>query len=141
MESRFARTPHQYTFTFAPGVTVSHFSLRMQDFGDWNPTASTSHHVSATAYDINGFIVSRQEINYTTLGVIIPTSSSAFGDVSVTGDAVVASPGELGNWTWNLSGTGIVRVVLEFGEGYDPALGLDLLSYTIDCEAPDGLPE
>ena len=141
IETHLARQAHQYTFTFAPGVSASHFSLRMQDYGDWNPTRSTYHHVSATAYDINGFIVSRQEINYTTLADAFPTSSSGFGDVSITGDAVTASPGDLGNWTWNLSGTGIVKVVLEFGAGYDPALGLDLLSYTLDCDVSTTSPQ
>ena len=141
IETRLAILAHQYTFTFASGVSASHFSLHMQDYGDWNPTASTSHQLSATAYDINGFIVSRQEINYTTPGVTSPTSSSIFGDLSITGDAATASPGDLGNWTWNLYGTGIVKVVLEFGEGYDPAFGLDLLSYTTDCDVSTTSPQ
>jgi len=133
MDARLALQAHLYTFTFASGVSASHFSLHMQDYGDWNPTASTDHHVSATAYNANGFIVSRQEINYTTPAVTAPTSSSVFGNVSLTGDAATALPGELGDWTWDLYGTGIVKVVLEFGDGYDPAFGLDVLTYTTDC--------
>ena len=129
----FLSGPHQYTFTFASGVTASQFSLRMQDYGDYNPTMSASHYVSATAYDINGSILSIQEIDYTTPAVVSPTSSSIFGNVFITGDAVYALPGQIGLWTWNLSGAGIAKVVLDFGDGIDPAYGLDLLSYTIDC--------
>jgi len=129
----FLNGPHQYTFTFASGVSASQFSLRMQDYGDWNPTVSTSHYVSLTAYDINGLVVDKQEISYTTPAVVSPTSSSGYGNVFVTGDAVSALPGQIGNWTWNLNGSGIVEVVLDFGIGLDPAYGLDLLSYTAEC--------
>jgi hypothetical protein len=106
----------------------------MLDFGDWNPSANVSHYVSATAYDADGNIVNQQEITYTTPAEVLPRSSSGYGDPWITGDAVTASPGQLGNWIWNLSGTGIVEIVLEFGVGFDPAIGLDLLSYTIDCD-------
>lgn len=133
VETRDALQAHHYTFTFATGVSVSNFSLHMLDFGDWNTTASASHDVSITAYDANGFIVSRQEINYTTPAVGTPRSSSGFGDVWITGDAVTSSPGELGNWTWRLGGSGIVEVVLDFGAGYDPAIGFDTLSFTTQC--------
>jgi hypothetical protein len=105
----------------------------MLDFGDWNPTVSTSHYVSLTGYNASGFVVAKQEINYTTPADILPRSSSAYGDLYLTGDAMTSSPGQLGNWTWGLSGSGIVEVVLEFGAGYDPALGLDLLSFTPSC--------
>jgi hypothetical protein len=134
VETRIAGQPHRYTFTFAPGVTASGFSLHMLDFGDWNPSANASHSVSATAYNAGGNIVNQQMITYTTPAVVLPRSSSGYGDPWITGDAATASPGQLGNWIWNLSGTGIVEIVLEFGVGFDPAIGLDLLSYTIDCD-------
>jgi len=131
--TKSALQPHLYTFTFAPGTTVSRFSLHMLDNGDWNPTLNTSHYVSMTAYNAAGFVVARQEINYTTLAEGVPTSSSIYGDLRTTGDALLAAPGQLGNWTWNLSGNGIVKVVLEFGAGYDPAIAFDTLTFTPDC--------
>jgi hypothetical protein len=122
---------HQYTFTFAPGMTVTNFSLHMLDYGDWNPTLSTSHYVSMIAYDVNGNVVSKQEISYETLADVNPRSS-AYGDLWFAGDAV-APFGQLGNWVWNVSGDGIVKVVLNFGVGYDPNIAFDLLSYTKGC--------
>jgi hypothetical protein len=123
--------PHQYIFTFAPGVSVSNFSLHMLDFGDYNPTGSTSTVVSMTAYNASNVVVASQQLSYTSVGGI----SSLYGDLSISGDALSAIPGQPGNWTWNVSGSGIVRVVLEEGSGYDPNVGFDLLSFTatVDC--------
>ena len=127
-----AKQAHQYTFTFT-GVTVSNFSLRMLDNGDWNPYRTLEHSVSLTAYDGNGTVVAQQDINYTTEAVALPRSSSLYGDLWFTGDAVTASPGQLGNWTWDISGTGIAKVVLNFGVGFDPNIGFDTLNFTLDC--------
>jgi hypothetical protein len=131
--TKSALQPHLYTFTFAPGTSVSNFSLHMLDFGDWNPSLSTSHYVSMTAYNAGGFVVAEQEISYTTPATNLPSSSSIYGDLRLTGDALSATPGQPGNWTWNLSGNGIVRVVLEFGVGHDPAIAFDTLTFTPDC--------
>jgi hypothetical protein len=121
---------HQYTFTFAPGVAVSNFSLHMLDYGDYNPTGNSSHVVTMTAYNANGGVVTSQELSYTTVGTI----SSVYGDLLVSGDVLTAAPGQPGNWTWNVSGNGIVRVVLDFGVGYDPNIAFDSLSFTTqDC--------
>jgi len=130
--SRNAAQPHLYTFTFAPGTSVSGFSLHMLDFGDLNPTLSTSHYASMTAYGINGAVVAKQELSYTTTAEILPTSSDLYGNLQITGDATT-SPGQPGNWNWNVTGSGIVRVVLEFGAGFDPNIGFDLISFTTDC--------
>lgn len=120
---------HQYTFTFAPGVTISNFTLRMLDFGDFNPTGSASHLVSMTAYNASNVAVSDQQLSYTTVGTISPV----YGDLLISGDAISSTPGQPGHWTWNVSGTGIVRVNLEFGAGYDPNIGLDILGFTVEC--------
>ena len=122
--------PHQYIFTFAPGASVSDFSLHMLDFGDFNPTGSTSHLVSMTAYNASNVVVASQQLSYTSVG----DSSSQYGPLSISGDAISSTPGQPGNWTWNVKGTGIVRIVLEEGAGYDPYVGFDLLSFTIDCQ-------
>ena len=133
IETKDLRQPHLYTFTFASGVSVTNFSLHMLDFGDWNPTLSTSHVVSMTAYDANGNVVSREELNYTTPPDQAPRTSSLYGDMRFNGDGATAPLGQPGNWLWNVSGTGIVRVVLEFGVGYDPNIAFDLLSFTTEC--------
>jgi hypothetical protein len=124
-----ASQPHQYTFTFAPGVSVSNFSLHMLDFGDFNPTGSTSIVVSMTAYNASNVVVASQQLSYTSVGGVSPQ----YGDLSISGDAILATPGQPGNWTWNVSGNGIVSVILAEGSGYDPNVGFDLLSFTIDC--------
>lgn len=120
---------HRYTFTFTPGVTVTNFVLQMLDFGDLNPTLSTNHLVTLTAYDSSNAIVNRQQLSYTTLAESLPTSSNIYGNLQITGDAHSGFPGQPGNWTWDVSGNGIVRIVLEFGAGYDPNLGFHLLSF------------
>ncbi|HJR79853.1 MAG TPA: hypothetical protein VJ821_07260 [Anaerolineales bacterium] len=128
--TKAALDPHLYTFTFAPGITISNFTLHMLDFGDFNPTGSTSHLVTMTAYDAGNVVVVTQQLSYTSAGGISPT----YGDLLVSGDAIAATPGQPGNWIWDVSGTGIVRVVLEFGAGYDPNLGLDILGFTVECQ-------
>jgi hypothetical protein len=127
-----ALQPHSYTFTFAPGMSISQFSLHMLDFGDWNPTATADHYVSMTAYDSLGGIVAKQELSYHTPPVAGPRESDLYGDLGFTGDAS-AAPGQPGNWTWNVNGAGIVKVILEFGVGHDPAIAFDLLSFTTEC--------
>ena len=128
-----AGQPHRYTFTFAPGVTASNFSLHMLDFGDLNPTGNTNHSVTLTAYNASNIIITRHELSYLTLAEMLPSSSNIYGNLQMSGDASAAFPGQPGNWTWNLFGSGISRIVLEFGVGFDPNLGFDSLSYTTEC--------
>lgn len=130
MVTKTERQAHQYTFTFAPNVSVTNFSLRMLDYGDFNPSGAREHYVSMTAYDINGNVVSRSELSFVT---DINGISPEYGDLRYTGDAVTGLPGQPGNWTWNVSGNGIVRIVLDSGVGYDPYIGFDTLSFVIEC--------
>ena len=128
----------QYTFTFAPGTSVSEFSLHMLDFGDYNPTESKKHLVTMTAYDASGVVVSKHELSYPSNG---DNGSSVYGNLLVSGDAVTASPGQPGNWTWHVAGEGIAKVTLVFGAGYDPNVGFDLLSFTTGgCGVPNPTP-
>ena len=120
---------HLYTFSFAPGVAISNFSLHMLDYGDYNPTSSGTHLVTMTAYNASGGVVTSQTLSFTSVGGISPE----YGNLALSGDATTATSGQPGNWKWNVSGNGIVRVVLEFGVGYDPNIGFDSLSFTIDC--------
>jgi hypothetical protein len=125
-----ASQPHRYTFTFEPGMSVSNFSLRMLDFGDLNPTSARSSYASMTAYNANGFVVAKQELKFAITGYY---SSPQYGNLLITGDALRAVPGQPGNWTWNVAGAGIVKVVLEFGVGFDPNIGFDTLAYITEC--------
>ena len=131
-----AGQPHRYIFTFAPGMTVNEFSLRMLDFGDLNPTLATNHYVSMTAYNAAGQVVALQELSYTTDPEGLPDNSPQYGNLQITGDALGANPQEPGNWSWHVTGTGIVEIVLEFGVGYDPNVGFDDLSYSAEILCP-----
>jgi len=118
LDARLAGAPHQYTFTFAPGTFIKDFSLHMLDFGDFNPTNSPSHIGRMIAYGAGDIVISQHELNYT-------------GGILAEGDILVAAPGQPGNWTWQVSGPGIVKVVLEFTEGYDPNIGFDGLAMSM----------
>ena len=132
-DTQRAEQPHRYTFTFAPGLSVSRFSLRMLDFGDFNPTLSRNHRVVMTAYDINHIPVSTHELNYTTPPEANPSTSNLFGDMRKAGDAVTAQSQQPGKWMWRVTGSGIVEVVLEFVAGHDPNIAFDSLSFTKEC--------
>jgi hypothetical protein len=127
---------HRYTFTFAPGVSVTNFSLHMLDYGDWNFPRDTSHFASMTAYDANGNEIpnAKEVLSYTTPAEETPRSSNLYGDLWINGDGASAPLGQPGNWIWNVSGNEIVKVVLEFGAGYDPNIAFDLLSFNIACQ-------
>ena len=133
LATKNALEPHLYTFTFAPGKTVTNFALHMLDYGDWNPSLAASHFASLTAYDANGNVISKEELSYTTPADVTPRTSSLYGDLRFNGDAVSAIVDQPGNWIWNVSGNGIARVVLEFGAGHDPNIAFDLLSYNVVC--------
>jgi len=135
MEARLAAQPQLMTFTFSPGTTVSQFSVHMLDFGDYNPLHSTNVYASMTAYDANGSVVGIRELSYTWNAAISPE----YGDLAITGDALLASPGDIGNWTWVVTGSGIVKVVLEFGTGYDPNIAFDVLTFTPECSTTTSL--
>ena len=126
--------PHRYTFTFAPGISVNDFSLRMLDFGDLNPTLATNHMVTMKAYNSAKQVVTEQILSYTTDPERLPDNSPQYGNLQLSGDATGATPGQPGNWNWHVTGTGIVKIVLEFGEGHDPNVGFDSLRFTTeDC--------
>ena len=132
-QAHLNKQAHHYTFTFSPGVSVTEFTLRMLDSGDWNPTLSTQHLVEFRAYNASDVVVATETVSYTTPAEIRPSSSDKYGDLNVTGDAMTASEGEPGKWTWQVKGTGIVKVKLDFGVGYDPNLALDGLSFITEC--------
>jgi hypothetical protein len=131
--ARAAGQPDLYEFTFAPGITVNEFSLRMLDFGDFNPREETNHSVILTAYNAVGSPVASQDLTFTTDAERLPDNSPQYGNLQITGDALSAQDGQPGKWTWRVTGDGIVRVVLEFSAiGHDPHFGFDSLSYTTE---------
>ena len=74
------KLPHYYEFTFAPGMTVSEFTLHMLDFGDYNPgnaqfPRGNQHLVTITAYDAANTPVSSQMLQYQSDGKVNPRSS------------------------------------------------------------------
>ena len=108
-----------YDFTFAPGVSVSCFSIRMLDFGDLFPFGGTTHTVTLTGYDASSAVVSQDVL--TMLGAV---------DL-VTGDACTSQGSDPGNRLFTVTGTGIVRVTLRFDAFPDPNCGFDDISF---CE-------
>jgi hypothetical protein len=123
---------HEYTFSFED-VTISSFTLRMLDFGDWNPSTATHHKVEMIAY-AESSPVSSQVLEYDTLADNTPNESSSpdYGNLQCnTGDASAESSYP-GNWTWNVSGEGITQVTLTFPDGYDPFIGFDSLCFVVE---------
>jgi hypothetical protein len=127
--TRQARQAHHYEFIFGLGITVSQFSVRMLDFGDLNPEQSTNHDVTMMAFNAAGDMISIRDLTYTTEPELLPDNSPQWGNLQLAGDALLAQDGQPGKWTWNITGDQIARVVLNFGEGHDPNIGLDSLSY------------
>ena len=128
--TRQARQAHHYEFIFGLGITVSQFSVRMLDYGDLNASLSTDHDVTLMAFNAAGDMVAIQDLTYTTEAELLPDNSPQWGNLQLSGDAILAQDGQPGRWTWNISGDQITKVVLHFGEGHDPNIGLDSLSYT-----------
>ncbi len=131
---------HEYTFSFAPGISVDYFTIQMLDYGDYNPTLATEHQATLIAYDANNNQVATDELNFTSDGTILPRSGSA-GDLWFTGDAISATPGQPGNYAFTVAGSGITRVELQFssnlGEGAtDPNFALSVLCFSPEEEPP-----
>jgi hypothetical protein len=108
-----------YDFTFAPGVTVGCFSLKMVDFGDYYPYGGTVHDATMTAYDAGHTVVSTASL------------AGAAAVDSTSGDACLSQAGFPGNYVFSVSGAGITRVELRFGASPDPNVGFDSIAF---CE-------
>jgi hypothetical protein len=113
-----------YDFTFAAGVTVSCFSMRMLDYGDFFPFGGTTHQVVVTAYDAANNVVDTDVLTI------------AGGEQLTTGDACTASHnGDPGNKLFTVTGAGIVKVTLRFDAWPDPNVGFDDISFCSHVEA------
>ncbi len=108
-----------YDFTFAPGVTVGCFAIKLFDFGDYYPYGGAVHGATLTAYDAGASVVS------------VATLAGAAAVDSTSGDACLSQAGMPGNFTLLVSGAGITRVELRFGPSPDPNIGFDSIAF---CE-------
>jgi hypothetical protein len=115
---------HDYLFSFAPGTTVSEFSIKMLDFGDYNPTYSDYHEVRVTAYDAEGTVIDEDVLAYGSLPKKNPP------EIRYIGDTCYALPGDPGNYGFTLTGPGITWVVLEVTAGIDPNIAFDDIAFT-----------
>lgn len=142
LATKDAKAPHAYAFTTVDDVTLSELSLRMLDFGDYNPSKNTHHYAAMVAYDGDGNEVDRHELEYYTTAAVNPTTAwttaardtVAYTDLQTQGDACDAAAGEPGNWTWSVSGDGIARIELRFGDGHDPNIAFTDLCITAEGE-------
>ena len=108
-----------YDFTFAPGVTVGCFAIKLFDFGDYYPYGGAVHGATLTAYDASNAVV-----NTAVLGGPAAVDSTS-------GDACLSQAGAPGNFTLSVTGAGITRVELRFNASPDPNVGFDSIAY---CE-------
>lgn len=102
------------TITFAAEVIVTSFSIWMYDYGDWFPTGggSAQHTVTLTAFDGGD-----NPVDWDTL---------SFPGTTSNGDAQY--PGEPGQRRFNVSGSDITYVKLQFSE-LDPGIGFDDIQF------------
>jgi hypothetical protein len=105
-----------YEFTFSPGTTVSCFSIRMLDYGDYFPFGGQNHVVRLRAWA--GTTPVDQDQLTISGGSPVPT-----------GDACTTGAGDPGNVVLNVAGTGITRVVLAFDAFPDPNVGFDDIQF------------
>jgi len=112
-----------YDFTFSAGATVSCFSFRMVDYGDYFPFGGTTHTVTVTAYDAGSSVV---DTDVLLMGGGVNTT---------TGDACGAGlNGDPGNKLFTVTGAGIVKVTLRFDQFPDPNVGFDDVSFCLHID-------
>ena len=156
---------HDLTFEFAPGITVSSFSIKMYDYGDWFPVGTEqnmTHTVKLVAY--SGVVeVDSDTLTFTTTGggstgrtmttlnnvdiadIGLGESGANVGDSCGVLDYLVANPGSgpwPGRWEFQVQGSGIDKVELLFidedASGANQSLdpGLALNEVCFEIECP-----
>ena len=116
-----------YDFTFAPGVTVGCFAIKMFDFGDYYPYGGAVHGATLTAFDASNAVV---DVASLTGAAAVDTTS---------GDACLSQAGMPGNFLLAVNGAGITRVELRFGPSPDPNVGFDSIAWC-ELSVPTSLP-
>jgi hypothetical protein len=123
---------HRYQFDFVQPVTE--FSVRLLDFGDFNPTLARRHQVILSAL-CGPFFGIADTLFYRSNPLLQPTTSADYPscDLQVIGDACGAqctTAQNPGNRTFSLNcPTGMSRVVMTFPQGHDPFIALDCLNF------------
>ena len=105
-----------YDFTFAPGVTVNCFGIRILDYGDYFPFGGTTHQVLLTAYDASNAVVDTD--------VLLVS-----GGEDLTGGDACVSQASQGNVRLEVAGAGIVKIKLTYDAFPDPNVGYDDVSF------------
>jgi hypothetical protein len=121
-------------FTFGPDVSVCEFSVRMFDFGDYNPTHATSHIVTMSGYDASNALIDSDALSFTSDNGTNPHTSNLFTDLWYSGDACTANLGDPGYREFKVEGAGITRVALTIDEGSDPKVGFDSIRFCKDTD-------
>jgi len=107
-----------YTFYFLPGYSVSCFSIRMTDYGDFFPFGVTAHEVVLEAYNSSNSVVDTDNLLF-------------FGGTRGGGDACDNQPGDPGQTVLAVSGVDIRKVVLTFTQEPDPNVGFDDVAFCL----------
>lgn len=113
-----------YDFTFAPGISVTCFSIRMFDYGDFFPFGGTNHVVQLSAYDAGNNLVDQDVL--TQVGPVD----------AINGDACSAQLGQPGNFRFQVFGAAIVKVTLRFNAFPDPNIGFDDITFCENLATP-----
>ena len=98
-----------HDFVFDLSVAADSFSVRVLDWGDFNQGNATEHSVTLRALDASDVLVDSTTFSFDSDSASNPHTGSQ-GDLFLTGDAIDASPGQAGNLTLNLAGSGIMKV-------------------------------
>jgi len=134
---QYTTKKHQYAFAFTRAI--SEFTIRMVDWGDFLPyggNADNTYAVTMTAYNAANEVVDTDTIQFTSSSTAISNRpSNEFGSLGVAGDACLATPGQPGNYTFHVQGSGIVRVTLSprDRQSTDPHMALSKLGFTIEA--------
>jgi hypothetical protein len=133
---------HQYSFSFPTGTTVTQFSLRLSDWGDFLPNgAAPDGALAATlaGYDAAGDQVAASTFTFhSASSAVTHRPSLEFGDLFIAGDACSASDGQPGNARFEITGQGIARVEFSFANlpSTDPLVALSSVGYTLSDRLP-----
>ena len=128
---------HQYAFAFTK--PISEFTIRMVDWGDFLPyggNADQTYAMTVTAYNAANEVVDTDTIQFTSDSTAVRNRpSNEFGPLNIAGDACLSAPGDPGNYTFHVQGSGIVRVTLapRDRQSTDPFIALSNLGFTVEA--------
>jgi hypothetical protein len=123
-----------HDFVFDLSLAADSFSVRVLDWGDFNQGNATSHSVTLQAFDSASILVDSTTFSFTSDAAVNPSTGSQ-GNLFLTGDAISATPGQAGNLTLSLLGSGIRKVEFLWSHNgsrpanaaSDPNIGFDKL--------------